>query len=247
MMSLLASAVATGLFATSFRIVEILYGLAGLIATTALPVLAVAAADRVRLSYILQRMTEAAVIGSCYLALIVAVLAEPLLHLLGGAQYEAAAPILRIQVLALIPIFVTYVWQLALVSVRRQSAMILSTGFALAVGLATGLSLIPAYGARGAAIAAVAAEVAGVLCLAVILWRQGERLLPDFRFLWKPAAASALGAAVAFPTELPAALAAVAATLLYVGVLALTKAVPTEVRDAFLPYGRLWNQNNPQP
>ncbi len=241
LMSLLTSAVATGLFATSSRIVEMLYAVGGLVATTALPVLAVAAADPVRLSYIVQRMTETAVIGACYLVLLVAVLAEPILVLLGGSQYRAAAPILRIQLIALIPIFVTYVWQLALISVRRQSAMVLSNGLALAVGLASGLVLIPAYGAKGAAIAAVAAEVACTFCLAIVLSREREASLPDFLPLWKPAAAFALGIGVAFPTGLPAAVAAVAATVANIGVLALTRAVPSEGRDAFLSYRRRSN------
>src|SRR5262249_51990857 len=60
LMSLLASAIATGLFATSFRIIEILYGVSALIAATALPVVAVAALDRLRLRYILQRLIEVA-------------------------------------------------------------------------------------------------------------------------------------------------------------------------------------------
>ena len=238
LMSLLTSAIATGLFATSSRIVEMLYAVGGLVATTALPVLAVAAADRARLAYIVQRMTEGAVIGSCYLALVVAILARPILTLLGGPQYRTAVPILQIQLIALIPIFVTYVWQLALISVRRQSAMVWSNGFALVAGLASGLALIPAYGAKGAAIAAVVAEAAAMLCLVVVLAREPETSLPSMGFLWKPAAASALGVGVSFPTGLPTLAAAVAATIAYFGVLALTRAVPSEVSDAFLSHWR---------
>lgn len=246
-MSLLASAIATGLFATSFRIVDILYGLVGLIATTALPVLTVAAADHSRLRYIVQQMTEGAVMGACFLVLLVAVLAEPILVLLGGPQYRAAAPVLHIQLIAVVPVFVTYVWQLTLISIRRQSMMIVSNGLALAVGLASAFALIPTYGAKGAAIAAVAAEAAGTLCLVVVLSREPETPLPSFRFLWKPAAAFAVGASVAFPTGLPAAAAAVAAAVTYAGVLALTKAVPSEVQDAFLAYWRPRKHESPQP
>jgi O-antigen/teichoic acid export membrane protein len=123
----------------------------------------------------------------------------------------------------------------------------LSNGFALAVALAAGLTLIPAYGAKGAAVAAVAAEVACTLCLVMVLSRAREVQLPDFRFLWKPAAASALGLVVAFPTGLPVAAAAVAATAAYVGVVVVTKGIPSEVGDALLSYRPRRNQNSPQP
>ncbi|MFL5915904.1 MAG: polysaccharide biosynthesis C-terminal domain-containing protein [Gaiellaceae bacterium] len=246
-MSLLASAVATGLYATSFRVVDILYGAVGLIATTALPVLTVAAADQGRLRYIFQRMTEGAVLGACLLVLLVAVLAKPVLGLLGGAQYRAAAPVLRIQLIAVIPVFVTYVWQLTLVSIRRQSLMVVSNGLALVVGLASAFALIPPYGAKGAAIAAVAAEGACTLCLVVVLRGEPDAPLPNFRFLWKPAIASAVGVGIGFSPWLPVAAAAAAAAVAYLGVLVLTKAVPNEVRDAVLSYRRPRNQKSPQP
>jgi O-antigen/teichoic acid export membrane protein len=232
--SLLTSATQTGLFAISFRVVEILYGLAALIATTALPVLAVAAQDRTRLAYILHRMVEVALIAACYLVIVVIIVAKPVLELLGGPQYGAAAAVLRIEVLALIPVFFAQVCQLALVSLRRQTALAIASGLALLVALTGGLALIPVYDAKGAAVAAVAAEVALALVLLVVLVRSNAFRGSNFSFLWKVGAASALAAALAFLTGLPQAAGAVVATVAYGAVLLLTRAVPREVIDGLV-------------
>ena len=62
--SLTESEQETGLYATSFRIFEMLIGIPGLVLAVALPVLAVAGAHDVeRLRYGLQRMTEVAVVS----------------------------------------------------------------------------------------------------------------------------------------------------------------------------------------
>ena len=105
--------VETGLFATSFRIFEILLGIPTLVLAVALPLLAVAGAeDRRRLRYALQQMTEAAVAVSLLLVLVTVVLAEPAILLLGGEQYRDAAPILQVQAFALLGIFLGQVWTL---------------------------------------------------------------------------------------------------------------------------------------
>ena len=59
MMSLISTDRETGLFGTSFRVFEILFGMAGVVIPVAMPILAAAAEDdRERLRYVLQRVTE---------------------------------------------------------------------------------------------------------------------------------------------------------------------------------------------
>ena len=149
----------TGLFATSFRIFEILLGLPTLVLAVALPLLAVAGAeDRPRLRYALQRMTETAVVASLLLVLVTVVLAEPAIVLLGGEEYRDAAPILRVQAFALLGVFLGQVWTLGLVSLRRQRDVAVANGIALAGVLVLGLVLVHAYEGTGGAAAAVATE-----------------------------------------------------------------------------------------
>jgi O-antigen/teichoic acid export membrane protein len=238
LMSLTASAVATGLFATSFRIIEILYGISWLIATTAFPVLAATANDRFRFRYILQRLVEVGAIAALYLVVVIAILAVPILDVLGGSAYRGAAPVLRIQAFALIPVFAATACQLALVAIRRQRALALASGCALMIVLASGLILIPPYGAKGAAVAAVASEAVFAIVNAVLLARADPSLLPSVVFFWKPALAAAFAGAVGLGADLWAPVAAVVATLTFAATLVITRGVPPELSAALAPHRR---------
>ena len=100
----------------------------------------------------LQRMIEVAFILSTFLVLVVFILAEPVLELLGGPSYRDAAPVLRIQVFALIPVFLGQVLVMGLISVRRPSVQVVANGLAVPVLLVLGVVLIPREGATGAAV-----------------------------------------------------------------------------------------------
>ena len=234
LMSVMSNAVKTGLFATSFRVIEILYGVGSLAVSVAIPVLAVAAKDRERVRYMLQRMIEVAVMMACYLILVVVILAEPVLDLLGGSQYRGAAPVLRIQVVALLPVFVGQVCQITLISIRRQSAVAVANGLALTLVVTLGLVLIPLDGARGGAVAALAAEAGLTALLLFVLGRAGSDLSLSVGFLWKVGCAVGAGACVFLIPALEAGVAAVIATLLYALVLWFTRAIPQEIVDALL-------------
>jgi O-antigen/teichoic acid export membrane protein len=233
LMSLLATATATGLFATSFRIFEILFGVPALVLAVALPVLATAGAERERIRYQLQRMTEIAVIAAAYFVLAVLVLADPLIRLLGGDEYAGAAPVLRIQSIALIAVFLGQVWQLGLIAIRRQSALAVANGVALAVVLALGLVLIPPFEETGAAVAAVIAEALLAAMLLALLGWADRRLVPNFGFAWKVAIAAALSA-LTFALPLSVALEFTIATAVYAATIWLTGGLPSEVVDAFV-------------
>ena len=233
LMSLLATGTATGLFATSFRIFEILFGIPVLVLSVALPVLATAGAERERIRYQLQRITEIAVIAAAYLVLAVVVLADPLIRLLGGTEYEGAAPVLRIQSLALIAVFLSQVWQLGLIAIRRQSALAIANGVALVLVLALGFGLIPSFEETGAAVAAVIAETVLATILLVLLALADRTLVPSFGFAWKVAVAAGLGA-LAFAFPLPLVVEFTLATFVYAGTVWLTGGLPAEVLDAFV-------------
>ena len=235
LMSLIASGFATGLFATSFRIFEILFLIPSLVLAVALPVVSVAAETRPRLRYILQRMLEAGMVAAVYLVLISVILAEPALDLLAGREYRDAVPVLQIQVFALIPVFISQVAQLGLISLRQQRAIAIANAIALAAVVALGLSLIPVSGAEGAAIAAVIAEWILAAGLLTALVRFDRRLTPNPAFLWKVALAGLVGASVALVPGLPVAAVAALASVAYAATAFATRAVPPEVVDALRP------------
>ena len=233
LVSLISTAKETGLYATSFRVFEILFGLPTLVLTVALPVLAVAHDDRARLRYVLQRMTEVGAIAAAFLAVLIVIVARPMIELLGGSEYADAAPILRIQAFALAAVFLGQVWQLALISIRRQSALVLANGVALVLVLALGIPLVAAYDAIGAAIAAVVAEAALATALFVLLSRADAALRPGLEFLWKPALAAVLMAACLLVPGLPVAVMALLGTVVFALAIWFTRALPAEILEAF--------------
>jgi O-antigen/teichoic acid export membrane protein len=231
MMSLISTDRQTGLFGTSFRVFEILFGLAGIVIPVAMPILAVAAqADRERLRYVLQRVTEVAALTSAGFALVLAVAAEPLLVALGGDQYRDAAPVLRVQAVALIPVFLGQGWQLGLIAVRRQSALLIANAAAFVVVFVLGLALIPSHEAVGAAVAAVVAETVLAVALLLILSQAGAELRPRFGFVPRVTTALVPAIAVALVPFGPVLLRAIAAGIVFVATAWLAGAVPEELK-----------------
>jgi O-antigen/teichoic acid export membrane protein len=171
--SLIGTAVETGYVGTSYRIFEILLGVPTLVLGVAMPVLSAAGEqDGKRLQYVMQRMTEVALAGSAFLAIMIVFLAKPVIVLLGGDAYKGAASVLRIQGFALIGLFLGQAWQMGLVSVRRQRDVAVANGVALVAVIVLGLSLIPPLGANGAGVAAVIAESLLASMLLLMLHRQ---------------------------------------------------------------------------
>jgi O-antigen/teichoic acid export membrane protein len=231
--SLLASEQATGYFGTSFRIFEVLFGLPLLVLSVALPVLSVAGhEDEERLRYSVQRLTEVALLVSVLLVLVIVAVAEPAIVFLAGDDFRGAAPVLQIQAVALIPVFLGQTWQLALVSIRRQSALAWATGTALVVVIALGLVLIPAYEATGAAVAAVLAESVLALLLLWFLHRLRPAVMPSFRFVPRVALAGALATPFLF-VPISGVAAAAAAGVVFVAAVYLAGVLPPELIAAF--------------
>ena len=233
LVSLLGTEVETGLFGTSFRIFEMLLALPALILSVALPLLSVAGAeDEQRLRKALQSMTEASLLVGALLVVGIVILAEPGIRLVGGDEYAGAASVLRIQALALIPLFLVQTWQLGLIAGRAQRAMAVANGLALALVLGLGLALVPAGGAEAAAWVAVAAESA----LAAFLWVALDRMrpggAPKLWFVWKIVVAAGLAAGAGYVLRDAEIVAAVAATIVFVAVAVATRAVPADLYHA---------------
>jgi O-antigen/teichoic acid export membrane protein len=222
----------TGLFATSFRIFEILLGIPTLVLAVALPLLAVAGAeDRSRLRYALQRLTETAVAGAILLVLVTVVLAEEAIVLLGGEEYADAAPILRVLAFALLGVFVSQVLTLGLVSLRRQRDVAVANALALALVVVLGAVLVEAYEGVGGAAAAVVTEAVLALLLLGLLARTAPDVTPRAGVLPRTLVAGAAGAAVAF-LPLSAWIVAPLAAAAFLAVAFALRAIPPEVVTA---------------
>ena len=223
----------TGYFGTSFRAFEVLWSLPTLMLSAALPVLSVAGRDdRGRLAGAIQTMTEAALIVGLFIAIAVALGARPLLIALGGEQYAGAASTLKIQIFAIVLVFVGQAWQLALVAVRQQRALAIANGVALVVVLIGGVILIPPFGAVGAAIAALVAEAALAGTVLYALHRRERSLVPRVRntprILGAAVIAGVGGALIPDPI-----LGACVGSLAFVALVFATHSMPPELLAAF--------------
>jgi O-antigen/teichoic acid export membrane protein len=232
-MSLLSEPDPTGLFVTSARIVELAAGLPLLLTGVALPVVTVAARDNPgRLRYVLQRMTEVSLLAGMLLALAFALGAHLIVTVLGGPDYAGAAPLLRIQGLTLVTIFLVQGWLTTLVATGRQRLLTLTTTTGLATVLILGLVLIPAFDAHGAAVAAAIADAALALATLAALRHAGPGRELSFAFVPRAVLAGALGAAVLLVPGLGDIPRLLIGLPVFLAAVVALRLVPAEVTDA---------------
>ena len=228
--SLLTNEYETGLFVTSARVMEVLIGLPGLVIALALPVLAVASAtDHNRLRSAIQHMTELGLIISTLIALTLAISASAVIQLIGGAAFADAAPILQVQGIAIVGVFLTQTLQNALISLRRQQSLVITNAIALAAVVIFGVVFVTQFGPIGGAFAVVGAEALLAAMLAFTLHRVAPTVLPSLRFTWKIAACVLVGlSAVLVPLPSPW-LSAVLGGVLFVAVAVGVRVIPSEL------------------
>ena len=122
--SLLATAEQTGLFATSYRISEILLGVPQLMIGAAFPILVHSGvADEQRLAYVLPADGRGGAARRARAWARARGRAAPIVQLLGGSAYADAASVLRIQSVAIAAAFMTQRRHVGLVAVLRQRAL----------------------------------------------------------------------------------------------------------------------------
>ena len=236
--SLLAGDQELGYFSLSFRIVEILFVLPGLLVGAAFPIFARAARDDpARLGYALSRVFEVSLIVGAWIALSLAAGAPLAIAIIGGPSFESAAPILAIHGLALGATFVNAVWGFAMLSLHMHRTILLLSVASLAALAVTVTGLVMLDGARGGAIGTAAVEVGVTVLSAALLVRGRPHLRPRLAIVPKVALAALLGAAPMLATGVPVAGRVVLCGVVYAAVLFATRAFPDEL-DALLPAAR---------
>jgi O-antigen/teichoic acid export membrane protein len=228
--SLIASATQVGYFAASFRVIEVIVLIPGLIVSTAFPIFSRAARDdHKRLRYAVQRTYEASSALGGATALGLALGAPFVIAVIAGPDFAPAADVLRIQALAFAATFAAVTWGYALVSLHRHRELLTINGIALTLAIVLTLVLAQLDGARGAAIATVLGELTLCIAAAVALRRANPRLSPALGNVPKIALAAALGAAVILVPGIPSIVAAVLGVAIYAVVLLRLGGVPAEL------------------
>jgi len=231
--SLLADDRDTGLFVTSTRIFEIVAALPVLLSMLIIPVLTVAARDDdARLHYVMQRMTEVMALAGVAIALGVGAAAEPVIRIFGGSEYVDATPILQLQCLALVTLFLSAAWTSTLVSIGRPGGLAVASLAGLTVVVVAGTVMTELAGIRGAAGAAVAADVVLLGVLLGALRRAGPGRALELRFLQRLSLAAAPALGLVLFGGLPGLLAGVLGPLVLLAGAFLLGLVPGEILDA---------------
>jgi O-antigen/teichoic acid export membrane protein len=236
LMSLISTPKEVGYFGGSLRAMEALIALPILVASVALPVMASAAGEGNlrRLKYVIEGLSEGAVIAGMLIILVTIRAADPVMRAIGGKEFEPAGNVLRIQVIALLFIALYQIWTVALVALGRQRQLIFTNAVGLlAVGVFAAV-LVPPLGAKGGAMASVSADI---VLAGLIYWRlhvSTGRVTVRGSFLVRVAIASlASGATLLLPIgNIPA---SVLAAIVFLGVGFAVGMVPEELRDLLGP------------
>lgn len=229
MMSVISTAVQTGYFSASFRVVEAVVAVPSLVVGSAYPILSRAAeTDQQRLYYGFQRLFEVSVILGAWTALALVMGAEPVIDFIGGDDFSPAVPVLQIQGPALAATFLVALFggTLWVVRLKRQLVIGNVAGVAAAIVL-TGV-LVPVADAKGAAVAMLGAETLLAAWLGIALLRARPDLRPSLGVLPKVLLATAAGAAVGL-TPLPDVAAVMLGSVAYFGILLVLRGIPPEI------------------
>lgn len=235
--SLISDAHQTGYYSTAYKVVEVIGGTSGLIASSAFPVFARAGRDdHERLRNAVSKVSDTALIAGVYVTVSLVVAAPFVIEVLGGPSYAPAVPVLRLQALALLAGFLAATWSFTLLSLRMHRALLAVTGIALLASIVLSVALVPAMGAEGASIASAVCELIVALGYLGALSGDHAHLRPGFRTLPRVALAGGLASAVLL-LPLPSLALWAIATPVYILALLLLRVFPVELVRVLLARG----------
>lgn len=235
MVSVLSSSTETGYFGVSFRVLVAFTALPPLLVSTSLPLLSRAARDDdERFDYASRRLVETMLLAGCGVALGLFLGAGFAVPLVAGFGFAPSVGVVRIQAFALLGTFVIGARGYGLLSLDRLRAMLICNAIALAVVVAAGAPLISAYGAKGAAIAMVAAELALALGYEWSLSHARRKLRLRPGFVLRAGAATLLAGGVAVALDVSSLVSALLGLAIYAVALLALGIVPAEIREALL-------------
>lgn len=234
LLSYFSSGVQTGLYSAAFRITEVLALLPWLLSAPVFPILARAARDDMeRFRHGLQRVFDVSLVVGAWMALSVGVGAPFAISVVAGDGFEGSIDVLRIQAAGLLTFFLVATWGYALLSLHRYSALVVGNIVAAVVAVAGTLALAPELGARGAALATVAAEtVLAVIYLGALGGAPAAR--PRATVAPKVALAVGGGLVPALLVPAPPVVLVLLSTIGYTAVLAAVRGIPTDALRALM-------------
>jgi O-antigen/teichoic acid export membrane protein len=228
--SLTAGALQLAYFNTSFRILEVLIVIPGLAVTGVFPIFARSALDdHERFAYAVSRVFVSSLIVGVWFTLALALGAPLAIHAIGGNAFSSAIGVLRIQAFGLGGSFVSAVWGMALLSLRRNRQLMLVNLGALLLGTVLVVVLTLAHGAEGAALGTAITEVALAVAVPFVLRRTDRHLVPSMEAVPRVALAGGAAGLVALIPGLPAGALVALASVIYFAILLAMRTIPEEL------------------
>jgi len=194
-LSVIAGNAAAGLYALPYRVLATLQIIPFGLTAAVLPVLTARAESPDDRQTCLRLATVLGVL-SMFPALVLALLAKPLVHFILQASYAPSADILRLLVWAAIPMFVNYGLNTFLLARSRERLFVWTSTVCAVANVTLNLILIPRYSYYAAAAVTIVTEVL-LLVQNVVIIRRKFAFLPLPGRLWFPVAVLALIVAVA--------------------------------------------------
>ena len=232
LVSLISGSHQLGYYSVSYRVVESLLTLPGLLVGSAFPIFAHAAHnDPARLGYAISRVFDSSLIVGVWVSLSLAVGAPLAIAVIAGPDFQPAVPVLAIQGVVVGAVFVSSVWACALVSLRLHRVILVLNLSMLALVTVTVAALASLYGAEGAAIGTAAVEVLAAVAGAIVLVRGHPHLRPSLHLLPKVAAAAVIGASPMLLTDIPIVARVGLSTFLYAATLFFARAYPADLAE----------------
>jgi O-antigen/teichoic acid export membrane protein len=231
-MSLIATALETGCFSLSFRVLDVVNAVPWLLVTSAFPILARAARDDPqRLRYALQRLFEGGIVLGGWFALTLVAGAPFAISVIGGPSYHPSVELLRILGAGVPATFLLATWSFALLSLQLYRELVTVNALIVLVAVALSTGLISADGATGAALVTVSLEVLLAAGYLLALTRRRPDLRPHLGTVPRSAAALALAFVPAVLLRQHSVLATVAGSAVLLAALLLLRAMPEEILE----------------
>lgn len=230
-MSVVSTPTQTGYFAVSYRIIEVLIAVPGLLIGAAFPIISRAAhGDRERFDYAAGRMFELALFFGGLMTICVMLGSPFAVEILVGSSDHPSVGVLQIQSVAMLASFVAAGTGFPLLSMHRNRETLVANCVSLVLVVALAFALVPAHGAHGAAVAAIVADLALAATNTAMLVRRGGPRLP-FSAVPITLLAGAAGYAGGRLAGIHPLVEIVVGATVFLSVLFVTRRFPPELRD----------------
>jgi len=227
------------IYGLAYKVIEAFIVLPSYFMITLFPEIARMGTKSERLRSVMSQALAVMELLAIPILLLTVALAEPTVRLIGGPEFEDAAPVLQILMIGLAISFLNGVYGNAIVALGRQSRLFWLSLLVLGANLAMNLVAIPLWGVEGAAAAVSASELIAFVVVRRIY--AGAATLPESPRRWRVVAAGlAMAAALAWVpwSSLPdltlVVVAGVLGTVVYCGALLLLRALPDVVEVELL-------------